>query len=208
MNNLIEKLARLTIESTEMPEGIDGLFLDAVHLRAFLVALDATENEAFLDSFLYQSLVIGNTYATTLKITKLYDRKKSFEVNSLRETWKTISVNDQERKSISDQFHTENQKSIFAPLIDFRNKTLAHNEQFLSITWEPIDTALAFLARVWWLCNEADKESSIMFPFHEFDRLSKCFQTLFTQQEIKSAKNAYDKYIIKINEAMLLQYDL
>lgn len=208
MNNLIEKLARSTTESTETPEGVDGLFLDAIHLRAFLVALDATDNQAFLDSFLYQSIVIGNTYSVTLKITKLYDRKKGFEVNSLREIWKTISINDHEAKSILDQFHTENQKSIFTPLIDFRNKTLAHNQQFLSITWDQIDTALAFLARVWWLCNAADKKSSIMFPFYEFNKISKCLQVLFTQQEINSAKIAYDSYIIKINEAMLLQYGL
>lgn len=114
MNEILRSLAGLTEDTFDEAEGVDKLFLDAVHLRAFLLVLEATEKTSFLDSFLYQAILVGATYSVVLKITKLYDREKDkYKINTLRKLWKKVEVGDTEARLITKEFNTQNEKVFF-----------------------------------------------------------------------------------------------
>jgi hypothetical protein len=150
MNDILKSLARREKDNFDEAEGIDPLYLDAVHLRAFLYALDATDSESFGCSYLCSALVVGSTYSIVLKIMKLYDRQNDdYEINTIRKLWSAVIESGEEANFISNQFDTRNIDSVFYPLKEFRDKSLAHNEQRKQITWEQIDKALLLYTRVW-----------------------------------------------------------
>ena len=74
MNEVLKNLARLKDETMGEPQGVDTLYLNAVHVRAFMYALDATEKKSFENSYLRKIIVSGATYSIVLNIMKLYDR--------------------------------------------------------------------------------------------------------------------------------------
>ena len=147
-------------------------------------------------------LVVGSTYSIVLKIMKLYDRQnKSYEINTMRKLWSDVKGSDEEASFITSQFNTENTDSLFYPLIEFRDKSLAHNEQRKQITWEQVDKALLLYTRVWHMVGK-HSNSIMMFPFHNFDRVSGEFDSIFSIEEKRKAKSAWDEYMSKIKEAM------
>ena len=201
-NKVLRNLAGLKEGVNGEPYGIDDLFLGAVHNRAFISALYATEDKKFLGSFLFSVLSAGSTYSIVMNIAKLYDRKqKMYSVNSLRELFKSIKMDEKTSKIILNQFNTENSESLFVPIINYRDKCLAHNEMVTEITWEQIDEAIYFYSYVW------DQigiyiDSPIMKPFYDFDRVSEKFRDLFNHEQINSACIAWNDYISKIKNAM------
>lgn len=202
MNDILKSLARLEKDNFDEAEGIDPLYLDAVHLRAFLYALDATDSESFGSSYLCSALVVGSTYSIVLKIMKLYDRQnKDFEINTMRKSWLSVIESGEEASFISNQFDTQNKDSVFYPLKEFRNKSLAHNEQRKQITWEQIDKALLLYTRVWHIIGK-HSNSMMMFPFHGFNIVSGEFDSIFSTYEKRKAKSAWEEYISKIKAAM------
>ena len=202
MNEILRNLARLEEGSTDEPEGIDVLILDAVHLRAFMCALDVTGKSSFRNSFLHEALNVGATYSIVLKIMKLYDRPPdNHEPNTLRKLWNKVAGVDQEAVLITKEFHTQTKNSVFQPLRIFRNKTLAHNESEQCITWEQIDKALFLCMRVWHLVDK-HSGSIMMYPFYDFERVLGEFKCLFSGEQISDAKNAWNEYISRIKTAM------
>ncbi len=204
MNEILKNLASLSDDTLHEAEGVDSLYLNAVHLRAFLYTLESAGTEEFTNSFLYQALLVGATYSIILKITKLYDRKKDFKVNSLRELWKQVKGTDEEASKIANEFDTKNENSLFKPLIDFRDKTLAHNEIKMSITWEQIDKALRLLTRVWHVVGE-HSNSFMLFPFYEFKQVSRELDKLFSKEQMNSAEQKWNEYISGIKAARINQ---
>jgi len=203
VNEIVEKLARRSEGVVEKPEGIDGLLLDAVHIRAFAHALDAANSSSFDKSYLSVCLQVGLTYAAVLKISKLYDRKKNdkYELNSLRELWKDVRRNDEEAELIASEFCTENEHSLFKPIITFRDKCVAHNEKNTDITSEQIDRALHFCTRVWFLVGE-ESNSSIIAPFYRFSQVSGELDKLFTNKQLKAAEKEWERYIDGVKVSM------
>lgn len=203
MDEIVAKLARRSKGVLEEPEGIDGLLLDAVHIRAFVHSLDAASSSSFEKSYLSVCLQVGATYAVVLKISKLYDRKTSgkYDLNSLREIWKNVKGSDEESRLIANEFNTENESSVFKPIVTFRDKCLAHNEKNTKITSEQIDQALYFCVRVWFLVGESS-ESSIITPFYQFKDVCGELDKLFTNSQLKAAENEWDSYIARIKSAM------
>ncbi|HJO93407.1 MAG TPA: hypothetical protein QF753_08400 [Victivallales bacterium] len=208
INEILLKLARINEDaSEEMAEGIDGLFLDSIHLRAFIQSIEAVNNRDFSKSFLCLSLGAGTTYAVIMKICKLYDRAKDYKLNSLREVWKKAPLKDKkESELITKEFDTGNENSIFKSIIRYRDKVLAHNEQNFSISWQEIDKTLSFFSRVWFLVGQ-HSESAIMFPFYDFKNVSGCFDKLFSNQEIREANTAWNNYINSIKLSMQKEYN-
>lgn len=203
MNDILKSLARLKKDNFDEAEGIDPLYLDAVHLRAFLYALDATGNESFGNSYLSSVLVVvGSTYSIVLKIMKLYDRQNGdYEINTMRKLWSEVKESDDEANFITNQFDTRNTNSVFYLLKEFRDKSLAHNEQRKQITWEQIDKALLLYTRVWHMIGK-HSNSIMMFPFHDFNRVSGEFDSIFSADEKRKAKSAWEEYFSKIKAAM------
>lgn len=202
MNDILKKLARTNKDNFEEAEGIDVLFLDAVHLRTFLYALDATNKESFGSSYLCRALTLGSTYSIVLKLMNLYDREnKDFEINTLRKLWQQVEGEDEEAIFISKQFDTRNKDSVFQPLKCFRDESLAHNQQKKHLTWEQIDKALFLCARVWHMVGK-HSNSIMMLPFLEFEKVSGELDCIFSNTEIKNAKKAWNKYMSKIKEAL------
>ncbi len=208
MNDLLKSLARTNKDNFEEAEGIDALFLDAVHLRAFLYALGATGKDSFGSSYLCNALTVGSTYSIVLKIMNLYDlQKKGYKINTLRKLWAKIGGTDEEAIFISNQFDTRNIDSLFQPLKDFRDKNLAHNQQKKRLTWDQIDKALLFYARVWHMIGK-HSNSIMMFPFHEFEKVSGELDCMFSSIEIKNAKESWNEYISKIKKALNIPANL
>ena len=208
MNDILKSLARLENENFDEAEGIDPLYLDAVHLRAFLYALDATGNESFGNSYLCSALVVGSTYSIVLKIMKLYDRQKDdYEINTIRKLWSDVKGSDEEASLITSQLDTRNTDSLFYPLKEFRDKSLAHNEQRKQITWEQIDKALLLYTRIWHMIGK-HSNSIMMLPFHDFDKVSGEFDSIFSADEKRKAKSAWEEYFSKIKAAMNVPVNL
>lgn len=204
MNELMLKLARLNDGVYDKPQGIDGLFLDAVHLRAFIYSLEAVEDKTFDNSFLYRTVVVGSTYAIVMKISKMYEwesEKSKYDKNTLRKLWRKIEDKYEEKDLILTQFDTKNTDSIFYPILQFRNKCLAHNEKVKPITWVQIDKAIFFLAFVW---NQVEKasDSFILFRFYNFEQVSTSFDRLFLKEHIAGAKIRWEKYISMVKKSM------
>ncbi len=201
MNEPVENFARLQANIFGAPEGVDGLLLDAINLRAFLVSLAATENNGFEKSYLCSALTAGSTYALIMKIAKLYDRRNNdYETNTLRENWRALKINNSESSYIESQFDTRNENSVFYPIINYRDKTVAHNESKISIEWPQIDSAIMFLARVWELCNQA-LNAPVLSPFYKFEQVSGLFSEIFDKSEIELAGAAHKSYIERIQNA-------
>ena len=202
MNNILRSLARLSNGTLDEAEGIDAIFLDAVHIRAFVNALDATGNTSFGESYLYRAFTVGATYSIVLKITKLYDRKTGrYEPNTLRKIWKELKLQDDEAAFITSQFDIQNEQSIFQPLKTFRDKCVAHNEEKKELSWDQVDKALLLLARVWHIVGQHSK-FVILQPFAEFESVSQQLSSLFTNNELSKAEDAWNDYISKIRVAL------
>jgi hypothetical protein len=133
MNEILKNLAGLKEGVSGQPYGIDDLFLGAVHNRALIIALNATEDQEFLDSFLFRVLSAGSTCSIVMNISKLYDRAKEYPVNSLRELFRCIEIDEKTSKIVYNQFDTRNLESVFQPIINYRNKCAAHNEMTMEI---------------------------------------------------------------------------
>ena len=207
MSEILNNMARVKGKHNGRPEAIDGLFLDAVHLRAMIYSLDSTENTQFLNGNFYRGLFICNsTYTIVMKIMKLYDRKqKGYNTNTLRETFKKcdrskFEISNIEYDYIIQQFNTENTKSLFYELSAFRNKALAHNEEVNEIYWDMIDNALLFLARVWYLIGIHEK-SLIMFPFYDFKVCINGIENVFTHEQMIIGEKSWNEFIDKIKQA-------
>jgi hypothetical protein len=198
---LIQKFARLRPGFTGEPEGLDGLFLDSIHFRSFIYSLNAIQKESFENSYLCKLLVVGATYTITFLITKLYDRQKDYKINSLRENFKKIGFKGAEADLIVNEFYTKNDNSLFKPLLDFRDNTLAHNGSVKEITWGQVDKALIFYSRVWYIANKAMK-SGVLFPFYDFNQVSTELNLIFNQEQLQIFENAWNEYILNINKAM------
>lgn len=205
MNEILEHLSKRPDSEVGKPEGIDALLLDAINLRLFQQAIDASGSEEFERSFVGGTIVIGVTYAIVLKICKLYERRKNHNINSLRELYKKIGNSGTEHDRIMNELDTQNEESLFSPLVTYRDKVLAHNESKSTITWMQMDEALFFLSRVWYLIDQK-VDSTITQPYHTFENAFRVIEKSFSSKQKKKMKAAWNKYVAHLEKAKTIEF--
>ncbi|EGR2274364.1 hypothetical protein D1216_22375 [Vibrio parahaemolyticus] len=142
MNDICAKLAKLESGVLGEPLGVDELMLAAVHQRAYMEALNAIDESDIKSSYLLQMLTVGATYSIVMSLMKSYDRQtRKEEINTLRKLF-LVSAKSDMAEQLFSEYDTENLNSVFVPLKNYRDKTLAHNESKELLSWEQVDQAL------------------------------------------------------------------
>ncbi|OCH62179.1 hypothetical protein A6D98_06335 [Aliivibrio fischeri] len=201
MSDIVEKLAKLEPNLIGEPLGIDDLVLTAIHQRAFIEALNAVECQKFKRSYIFQSILIGSTYSVIMSIMKSYDRQtREEDINTLRKLLNKVKNKKNEVLCLLEHYDTRNLNSVFEPLKNYRDKTLAHNEMMQTINWNQVDKALLVTVEVWSFVEEQSK-SKIMFPFYKFESVSCGLEQLLSTNDLLLAKNAWKNFIFRIHNA-------
>ncbi|MDF5278873.1 hypothetical protein HKA89_16715 [Vibrio parahaemolyticus] len=197
MNDICAKLAKLESGVLGEPLGVDELMLAAVHQRAYMEALNAIDESDIKSSYLLQMLTVGATYSIVMSLMKSYDRQtRKEEINTLRKLF-LVSAKSDMAEQLFSEYDTENLNSVFVPLKNYRDKTLAHNESKELLSWEQVDQALMVSVTAWSYV-ETKSESRIMFPFHSFSTVSSGLERLFSCEDLSLAKRAWDNYIANV----------
>ncbi len=200
MNDICAKLAKLESDVLGEPLGVDELMLAAVHQRAYIEALNAIDESDIKSSYLLQMLTIGATYSIVMSLMKSYDRQtRKEEINTLRKLF-LVSAKSDMAEQLFSEYDTENLNSVFVPLKNYRDKTLAHNESKELLSWEQVDQALMVSVTAWSYV-ETKSESRILFPFHSFSTVSSGLERLFSCEDLSLAKRAWDNYIANVKVA-------
>ena len=197
-----------TCENENVPQGIDELILEVIELRSIIYAFQETETNIniFKDKVFYSQWLTGAVYTIFCILGKLVS--KDNRDHSLRQLWdKTAQrlseenyftreelnyINKQLDKR-SGKFTNDNSKAIL-----FRNKVIAHNEQYPKIEWADVDSDFRVLIRMWSLLVSSSSMSFLCF--RTFDQAFDGINNFFQQSELSKLKEKHEEYQNKVIE--------
>jgi len=195
-------------ENENVPQGIDELILEVIELRSIIYAFQETETNIniFKDKVFYSQWLNGAVYTIFCTLGKLVS--KDNRDRSLRQLWdqtaqllseenyftrEELNYINRQLNISSGKFTNGNSKAIL-----FRNKVIAHNEQYPKIEWADVDSDFRVLIRMWSLLVSSSTMSFL--SFRTFDQAFDGINNFFQQSELSKLKEKHKEYQNKVIE--------
>lgn len=199
----LEVLVQNPEKIEEMPQGIDEVVLNLIEWRAMVYAfqqIDAAVNP-FAEHFFFRLWLNGAVHAVFNGLGQLFN--KDGRDNSLRNLWESISGYILEDKAadrdeilhIDTFFHRT--RSDNTPAINFRNKSIGHNEARPQINWDVVDDDIKILVRSWSILVSWTS-FGVLTPFIDDVQSFSGLDKFYSFSEIMKLRAARKEYINKI----------
>lgn len=187
-------LKRLVSKTQNMEESQGADFNLFRGFEAWSTLRSLTASEASVQGILGDALLNGNAHILIISLGKLIDKSKGQE-NSLRKLWTKYEkyIPDTQEKSIivNGMNHPDNSYHL-KYIHNLRNEVFAHNKKTrISIENEPIEEALHFCFRTWYLLSELLPGTSNGFPSKHFSNQNWKLNSILNSKEYDLFESAW-----------------
>lgn len=189
--DLLKRLVSKT-QNMEEPQGADFNLFRGFEAWATLRSL--TASGANPQGILGTALLSGNAHILIISLGKLIDPRKD-QKNSLKKLWTEYSyaIPDSDEKKLIDHYlHHPDKPGHLKHLHFLRHNIFAHNRQTrISIDNEPIEEALHFCFRTWYLLSQLIPENFLLCPFKHFSNENWNLNSILNSKEYDLFESAW-----------------
>ncbi|WP_137807253.1 MULTISPECIES: hypothetical protein [unclassified Pseudomonas] len=187
-------------QNGSLPRGIEKIILQIMESYTFWHSINEVDAEFFLtqDNYIHNLINVSITFMVSCELAKLFNNKSGdFSLNNIwnhdvDEIKKAKIASEDEIDYITEQFarNESTRNQAIKRFLDFRNKSVAHNENNTGMQWSDFVSTINFVSRVWGIIDEYYSPNCFPRPIQLSDQLYTPLQPHFTLPQIKQMKEA------------------
>ena len=185
-------------QSGTLPRGIEKIILQLIESYSFWQSVQSIKSRSILnrDSYIHNLIDVSITYMVSCEIAKLFNSdEKDFSLSNIWSHHAAQVASDgitsaEEILYITTQFDlkSDDRKESIKRFLQFRNKTIAHNNGIIETTWNDFLDTIHFVVRSWGLVDQIYSPQCFPRPVQMSDELYRPLQSDFSAVEIVQMK--------------------
>lgn len=195
-------------QNGSLPRGIEKILLQVMESYTFWHSINEIDSSFFLtqNNYIHNLMNVSVTFMMSCELAKLFNNKPddfslcniwNHDVNDIRIS--NITTID-EIDYITEQFarNEATRDQAIKRFLDFRNKSIAHNENNIGLKWSDFVSTMNFIIRVWGIIDEYYSPNCFPRPIQLSNHIYTPLQPYFSHQQIESMKQARLKLMTDI----------
>lgn len=200
MDFFISLTADQLYQSGGLPKGIKKSILQIIEGFTFWHSINEVDSDFFLaqSNYIHNLIDVSLTYMVSCELSKLFNNQEADF--SLANIWEAESDNIKasavttptEIDYITVQFekNESNRDQAIKRFLDFRNDSVAHNNNSVGLLWPDFMHTMKFVLRAWGIINEYFSPEAFPASIQKSEELYAPLQPHFTPQQIQMMKDA------------------
>ena len=195
-------------QNGSLPRGIEKILLQVMESYAFWHSVNEIDSNFFLtqNNYIHNLINVSVTFMMSCELAKLFNYQEgdfslcniwNHDVNEIRKS--NITTLD-EIEYITEQFarNEVTRDQAIKRFLDFRNKSIAHNENNIGLKSSDFVSTMNFIIRVWGIIDEYYSPDCFPRPIQLSNNIYTPLQPYFSHQQIESMKQARLKLMTDI----------
>lgn len=181
-----------------LPRGIEKIILQILESYTFWHSVNETDSNFFLtqDNYIHNLINVSITFMVSCELAKLFNNKPgdfslnniwNHEVNKIKNADIT---NSEEIDYITEQFsrNESTRDQAIKRFLDFRNKSIAHNNNNSGMQWSDFVSTINFIIRVWGILDEYYSPNCFPRPIQLSEQIYTPLRPHFRPTEVDKMK--------------------
>jgi hypothetical protein len=187
-------------QNGSLPRGIEKIILQVMESYTFWHSLNEVESNFFLtqNNYIHNLINVSVTFMVSCELAKLFNNKPDdFSLcniwnHDVHEIKKSNVTTIDEIDYITEQFarNESTRDKAIKRFLDFRNKSIAHNENNIGMKWSDFFSAMNFIIRVWGIIDEYYNPGCFPRPIQLSNQVYTPLQPYFSHQQIDAMRAA------------------
>ncbi|ATE80182.1 hypothetical protein [Pseudomonas frederiksbergensis] len=204
-------------QNGNLPRGVEKIILQVMESFTFWHSINEVDADFFLtqDNYIHNLINVSITFMVSCELAKLFNNKpEDFSLSNIwnhdiNEIKKAKIASEDEIDYITEQFarNESTRSQAIKRFLDFRNKSVAHNDNDTGMQWSDFVSTINFVNRAWGIIDEYYSPNCFPRPIQLSDQLYIPLQPHFTLPQIEQMKEARLKlmeYMFKAASTNLL----